>query len=386
MDKFSYPEYYDFPPFFTLQPVRATREKQLVLWQQLILEYHRAHDLPLFQPLASTLFENVKISRNMAQDGRMAVVEHLIRCGHGRWEDDTKTRCRIMWKKPAEWAIEIYDFAKEHGMLGNVFTVYELYAGEETLGTNIHGMEPWLLREALGVLEGEQKAAVIAGETCEEDGLVTLRYTLGIGACWFADSRRRRYAKGFYSCSRVPQTPPVAPVALESLESLPAQLKKLAPSEIESEDDDSEVGGVPSVNKTPATSPSGHSKSLLDVRTRSNTTDGEIQRRQATRPRSTSAAGESRSRRSSTRGKVSRNINADVKESNRRVPRRRADTGMTSSTKHNERSPPRPDPAPTGWRTRCAQTDIGLEISVCSAGWCRAAATPTAPSRLLFCY
>ncbi|KAG3048830.1 hypothetical protein PC121_g19260 [Phytophthora cactorum] len=450
MDKFSYPEYYDFPPFFTLQPVRATREKQLVLWQQLILEYHRAHDLPLFQPLASTLFENVKISRNMAQDGRMAVVEHLIRCGHGRWEDDTKTRCRIMWKKPAEWAIEIYDFAKEHGMLGNVFTVYELYAGEETLGTNIHGMEPWLLREALGVLEGEQKAAVIAGETEEGwasektchhcrvharsacagrqsklgDKVIASAFAsrdaaLHAGdrrllfACWFADSRRRRYAKGFYSCSRVPQTPrteeqtqpqeekveqqkeqeeqvpvtaAVAPVALESLESLPAQLKKLAPSEIESEDDDSEVGGVPSVNKTPATSPSGHSKSLLDVRTRSNTTDGEIQRRQATRPRSTSAAGESRSRRSSTRGKVSRNINADVKESNRRVPRRRADTGMTSSTKHNERSPPRPDPAPTGWRTRCAQTDIGLEISVCSAGWCRAAATPTAPSRLLFCY
>ncbi|KAG2986849.1 hypothetical protein PC120_g23747 [Phytophthora cactorum] len=352
----------------------------------------------------------------MAQDGRMAVVEHLIRCGHGRWEDDTKTRCRIMWKKPAEWAIEIYDFAKEHGMLGNVFTVYELYAGEETLGTNIHGMEPWLLREALGVLEGEQKAAVIAGETCEEDARDAALHAGDrrlLFACWFADSRRRRYAKGFYSCSRVPQTPrteeqtqpqeekveqqkeqeeqvpvtaAVAPVALESLESLPAQLKKLAPSEIESEDDDSEVGGVPSVNKTPATSPSGHSKSLLDVRTRSNTTDGEIQRRQATRPRSTSAAGESRSRRSSTRGKVSRNINADVKESNRRVPRRRADTGMTSSTKHNERSPPRPDPAPTGWRTRCAQTDIGLEISVCSAGWCRAAATPTAPSRLLFCY
>ncbi|KAL3657719.1 hypothetical protein V7S43_017293 [Phytophthora oleae] len=198
MDKFSYPEYYDFPPFFTLQPVRATREKQLVLWQQLILEYHRAHDLPLFQPLASTLFENVKISRNMATDGRMAVVEHLIRCGHGRWEDDTRTRCRIMWKKPVEWAVEIYDFvggivccveisaenltiggvlwcdylqAKEHGMLGNVFTVYELYAGEETLGTNIHGMEPWLLREALSVLEGEGKAAVIAGETCEEDGV-----------------------------------------------------------------------------------------------------------------------------------------------------------------------------------------------------------------------
>ncbi|KAG2797660.1 hypothetical protein PC111_g21196, partial [Phytophthora cactorum] len=106
-------------------------------------------------------------------------------------------------------------------------------------------------------------------------------------ACWFADSRRRRYAKGFYSCSRVPQMPrteeqtqpqeekveqqkeqeeqapvtaAVAPVALKSLESLPAQLKKLATaplSETKSEDDDSEIGGVPSVTKTPATSSSG---------------------------------------------------------------------------------------------------------------------------------
>lgn len=121
-------------------------------------------------------------------------------------------------------------------MLGNVFTVYELYAGEETLGSSahscgsfcglwlgvwvwvrlvvwltlwpasgLHGMEPWLLREALTVLEGEGKvrsfwlcavcvaaevsprgdsltsapptvlstaqAAIIAGETCEEDGV-----------------------------------------------------------------------------------------------------------------------------------------------------------------------------------------------------------------------
>lgn len=175
-----------------LQPVRATREKQLVLWKQLILEYHRTHGLPLFQPFSSALFENVKISRmlfialllsayqyewliidcrygviavvvvgKMAQEGRLAVAEYLIRCGNGSWEDDTHTRCRIMWKKPAEWAAEIYDYvrlsllllflwrkcsrdccyilivqAKECGMVGNVFTVYELYAGEETLGSS----------------------------------------------------------------------------------------------------------------------------------------------------------------------------------------------------------------------------------------------------------
>jgi hypothetical protein len=50
----------------------------------------------------------------MASEGRVAVVEYLVRCGNGAWEDDTKTRCRIMWKKPAEWAAEIYDFVRFH--------------------------------------------------------------------------------------------------------------------------------------------------------------------------------------------------------------------------------------------------------------------------------
>lgn len=121
--------------------MRETREKQLVLWKQLILEYHRTHDLPIFQPFSSALFENVKISRtcccaallglglvpdptgtgNMAQEGRLAVAEYLIRCGNGIWEDDTRTRCRIMWKKPAEWAAEIYDFVRH--VYGNAVAV-----------------------------------------------------------------------------------------------------------------------------------------------------------------------------------------------------------------------------------------------------------------------
>ncbi|KAF1790594.1 hypothetical protein GQ600_7676 [Phytophthora cactorum] len=257
--------------------------------------------------------------------------------------------------------------AKEHGMLGNVFTVYELYAGEETLGTT-------------------RDAALHAGD----------RRLLF--ACWFADSRRRRYAKGFYSCSRVPQTPrteeqtqpqeekveqqkeqeeqvpvtaAVAPVALESLES-PAQLKKLAPSEIESEDDDSEVGGVPSVNKTPATSPSGHSKSLLDVRTRSNTTDGEIQRRQATRPRSTSAAGESRSRRREGEQPQS----AETARGHGYDEQYQAQRALAASTRSSSD------------RVEDALRSDGYWIGdfCVQRRLVRAAATPTAPSRLLFCY
>jgi hypothetical protein len=36
---FQLPDLYNFPPFFTIQPVLITREKQLEQWRDLILKY-----------------------------------------------------------------------------------------------------------------------------------------------------------------------------------------------------------------------------------------------------------------------------------------------------------------------------------------------------------
>ncbi|KAG7395292.1 hypothetical protein PHYBOEH_003959 [Phytophthora boehmeriae] len=198
--------------------------------------------------------------------------------------------------------------------------------------------------------------------------LVTLRYTLALSVLllsgWFLDSRRRRYARGFYSCSQVPQTAPrleeetqteggektllaaVAPVA--PVEAATEQLKKVTtapPSETESEDDDSEATSAVSSKKPVSSSTSRHSQSLADVRARSNTSDGELQRRLATRPRSSSAAGDranrlptadNRPRALTSRGTRTNIANVPM-EKKRRVPRRRADTGTTND-KHKERS------------------------------------------------
>ena len=43
-----FPEFYNFPPFFTIQPVLETREKQLALWRQLILDYHTFQKIKTF--------------------------------------------------------------------------------------------------------------------------------------------------------------------------------------------------------------------------------------------------------------------------------------------------------------------------------------------------
>ncbi|KAK4856030.1 hypothetical protein QYF36_013404 [Acer negundo] len=42
---FKLPAFFNYPPYFTLQPVRETREKQVQLWKELILDYCRTQKI-----------------------------------------------------------------------------------------------------------------------------------------------------------------------------------------------------------------------------------------------------------------------------------------------------------------------------------------------------
>lgn len=45
-----YPDYYNNPPFFTLQPVAETRQRQLSMWIDLIRDYCKAHKVFIMDP------------------------------------------------------------------------------------------------------------------------------------------------------------------------------------------------------------------------------------------------------------------------------------------------------------------------------------------------
>ena len=136
MPTFEYPEFYSFPPFFTMQPVLATREKQLGLWRELILKYHtdmkikvmRVHDCPLWM--------NEEIGRELSRDDIKDVMDDFVKSGHGEWDDpETQTRCRILWRKPEQLASDIYAWADANGYIGSICTVYELHSPPNSMFT-----------------------------------------------------------------------------------------------------------------------------------------------------------------------------------------------------------------------------------------------------------
>ena len=157
---FSLPEYWDFPPFFTLQPNKATRSKQLRLWVDLLVAFASALTVaaaalpapppaswclspPLLpsircHPAARTLslspsssafalFSNRRVSRQLSSEAVAVVLEEAVQGGYGVWQEG-RSVCLLSATAVPEWAERIHGWALEHGLEQSVATLYEVHA------------------------------------------------------------------------------------------------------------------------------------------------------------------------------------------------------------------------------------------------------------------
>ena len=80
-------------------------------------------------------WENKSISRTLQEEGINAVMAHLVASGSGEWLDAAKSRCRIYYRTPAEWASKLYSHVESNAMTASVYTLYELHSGGSLYGT-----------------------------------------------------------------------------------------------------------------------------------------------------------------------------------------------------------------------------------------------------------
>ncbi|CAG0918387.1 unnamed protein product [Notodromas monacha] len=164
MVEFGWPWQYSFPPFFTIQPNSATREKQLDLWCQLILDYFRhrkQYKINVHEVSTSSLFKNVSINRKLSADGIEQVLDELEKRKLLEWVDKKKESCFIYWKKPQDLADSIYHWVEQTGRSNTVCTFSELVDEEVAEGHDCVGLDRDLLLKVLSVLQSRGKAEVM---------------------------------------------------------------------------------------------------------------------------------------------------------------------------------------------------------------------------------
>jgi len=108
--QFAPPDFWSFKPFYTLQPVAETREKQLNCWCSLILSYCSFHNINRLDPYNFSFFKNPTLGRELSSDGVNAVINKLIQSGNAEWEDGSRTGLRIILKSPESLAGDIYSW------------------------------------------------------------------------------------------------------------------------------------------------------------------------------------------------------------------------------------------------------------------------------------
>eukprot|EP00039_Didymoeca_costata_P028002 m.19692 g.19692 ORF g.19692 m.19692 type:complete len:177 (-) comp6650_c0_seq1:4038-4568(-) len=162
-----WPWQYSFPPFFTIQPNKDTREKQLDAWKELVLSYckhEKIEILDIHEAPKLPLFNNADIQRSLKQKSIVTVLEYLNESGNLEWLDKEKSRCLVFWRSPNEWAKLIYDWVNATGSQNSVFTLYEMNEGDTGKDTEFHGIGNELLLRALQKLESDGKAQLMKTE------------------------------------------------------------------------------------------------------------------------------------------------------------------------------------------------------------------------------
>lgn len=122
-DVFKFPRLYNFPAFFTRQPTLATRDAQLAEWSSLILSYcrhYRLWRLGITDAIDTPLFHNAKLKKRLSLVDAREVVDWMTGKEGGEraeWvgKEAQKAVCWVYWKRPEEWAGDLYDWVSFPG-------------------------------------------------------------------------------------------------------------------------------------------------------------------------------------------------------------------------------------------------------------------------------
>ncbi|KAK1306101.1 Vacuolar protein sorting-associated protein 25 [Acorus calamus] len=169
---FKLPNFFNYPPYFTLQPVRETREKQVQLWKELILDYCRTlkvftigleEDFPLFS--------NPEIQRTLTHEAREVFLSALVSEGRAEWINKGHKKCLILWMRIQDWADCVLRFVRDNGLEDSVMTVEDIRSGIESRGTELEGIDRTVLMRALKLLEQKGKVAIFKGTSADDEGV-----------------------------------------------------------------------------------------------------------------------------------------------------------------------------------------------------------------------
>ena len=174
MSSFPFPPIYSFCPFWTIQPAMESRRTQAQMWCDIILKWckvNNLNELKVADAIKTPLFQNKAIDRQLSLKDAEFFLDQLVQKQNAEWMDEKHSKCKIIWRKPAQWGELFYQWAHKNSSEGVVFTFFELREGDDTQGEPFHNMDEKLMTEAIKDLQAKGKAVYIHSDVFDECGV-----------------------------------------------------------------------------------------------------------------------------------------------------------------------------------------------------------------------
>ena len=169
MNKFEFPPHYSWPFFFTIQEYSETRQRQLEMWADLILDYHKAKGI---WKLTKTEFlagigRNEAVNRVLSSDDVTIVFDYLILKKKAMFSPISKGVLFLLWRSTEEWESFIYEAVVKQQKLDSLETLDFIVNDEENQFEEFYGMDKEMLIVILKNLENKEKCKLIKNDEGE---------------------------------------------------------------------------------------------------------------------------------------------------------------------------------------------------------------------------
>jgi hypothetical protein len=113
-----------------------------------------------FLSLSLSLSHTHSSTGSLNRDDADVVLCHLVATDHGEWLDEQHSQFLVLWETAQELANAIYSWAQKTGKIGEIYTVYDIYAEDDSADENFHGLHPRCIVKALTRLQEGERAKV----------------------------------------------------------------------------------------------------------------------------------------------------------------------------------------------------------------------------------
>ena len=168
--KYKFPDYFQWPFFFTLQTNGEVRRKQIHMWIDLVLKFCQDNKVWKLTPalFAQNMGQNPKINRKLDPKDIEIIFQSLVSVKKAVFVNPAKPQdIYILWKSFNEWEQYLYNSAMNRQSIDKLETLDYIIEDDDNKNEEYYNMDKNLLINVLKGLESKGKCGLVKDSSGE---------------------------------------------------------------------------------------------------------------------------------------------------------------------------------------------------------------------------